>query len=144
VLAIVACGVFAACGGTTLSGTAEVRALSAEVTNRSQPLSSVICQDEIRARSVQTAYEAVMRMRPQYLRGGHTDTPERTVTAPEAVIETGMPEPIDALKQIPADAVLEIRFVEPRDAVTLFGARYSGGIVIVRLVKSRRIVDSPI
>ena len=52
------------------------------------------------------------------------------------MIEGGLPEPIDMLRRIAADAVAEIRFIEPLDAVTKFGARYSGGVVTVRLANA--------
>lgn len=142
--AVAACAVVAACGGTTFSHAAEVQPASVEVVDLSRPQSSVIRQDEMRARSVQTAYEAVMRLRPHFLAAGHMDTLLHTMARPAAVVDNGVPESINALKEIPADVVLDIRFIEPRDAVTLFGARYSGGIVIVRLTDPRKIPDLPI
>jgi hypothetical protein len=88
---------------------------------------NVILPDKIKAIGAQTAYEAVAQLHLGYLASG------RAPVAPVAVIQCGLPESLDALRAIPADQIAKIRFVEPHDAVTEFGAQYSGGVVVVRL-----------
>jgi hypothetical protein len=126
-----------ACAGITPHG-ADINGLPVALHDRSVSESGVIRQEEIRAKSVGTAYDAVRSLRPHFLTAGHADTLGRGSPRPVAIIDKGFPESIDVLKQIPADAVLEIQFIEPADAVTRFGARYTGGIVIVRLGRPDR------
>jgi hypothetical protein len=132
--------VLTACSATQFAHAVEIGDADSDAPGRSHFQSNVIRRDEMRARSVQSAYDAVMRLRPRFLTAaGHGDT-SRAAVRPAAVIETGIPESIAALKSIPVDAVLEIRFIEPADAVVRFGARYTGGIVVVRLLPRRQTV----
>jgi hypothetical protein len=98
---------------------------------------NVILPSEIIAAKIQTAYEAVARLRPRYLTMGRLDAAGGTAVPPAVVIDRGLPEPLDVLRGVPADVIAEIRFVEPYDAVTAFGAQYVGGVVVVRLVTRR-------
>jgi len=104
--------------------------------DRSVSRQNVIRGDEIRA-TMPTAYDVIRVLRPRYLTAGHADTVGRGTQRVVAVIDNGLPEPIDVLKQIPADHVLEIRFVDPTDAVIKYGPAFTGGVVLVKLGRAR-------
>ena len=129
----------AACAGTTMSHTARIYTCAIDPPDRSGSPYYVLGNDEIRARPFQTAYDAVSKLRPRYLTARHADHDLLSLVAPVVVIEGGLPEPIDVLRRIAADDVAEIRFIEAADAVTKFGARYSGGVVTVRLTNQGRL-----
>ena len=113
----------AACAGATVTHTGDVYARPMDPPDRSVRWYDVIGADEIRATPFETAYEAVRKLRPRYLTSRYADVDVLGGVPPVAVIDGGMPEPIDVLKQISADAVAEIRFIEGADAVTRFGVR---------------------
>jgi hypothetical protein len=94
---------------------------------------NMLLPGEIRAAQVQTAYDAIARLRPRYLTLSRLGASGRVAERPVVVIDRGVPEPIEALRQIPAELVVEIRFVEPSDAVVQYGAKYVNGVVVVRV-----------
>lgn len=96
---------------------------------------NVITREEISALEVTTAYEAVERLRPHFLRGrGPTSLRTTQVTLPVvyvAGVRSGGPE---ALERILIGQVYEIRFLNAGDATTRFGTDHAGGAIIVTLM----------
>lgn len=81
-----------------------------------------------------TVYEALSRVRPTFLRSRDVQTWDHPNPDPVHVYVNGSKtEGVDALKQIQADAVQEIRFYEPQDANTHFGTGNNGGVIAVTL-----------
>lgn len=107
--------------------------------------SNVITSEELRAlEGVSSAYDAVQRLRPRFLRGrtgtfgtgGANDPLSRTSSAAEqstvVVYLDGVRfGGIDALRRINVDGVREIRFVPGRDATTKYGTNHGGGVIEV-------------
>jgi hypothetical protein len=86
--------------------------------------SPVLSGEEIASVSVATAYDAVARLRPSYLRshGG-----ERSVVYMNTHVVGG----VEALRDIPAYRVHEIRYLTPAEARSRLGAGHDGGVIIV-------------
>ncbi|MBW3552427.1 MAG: hypothetical protein KY466_02890 [Gemmatimonadetes bacterium] len=105
----------------------------------------MITSEELRAlEGVSSAYDAVQRLRPRFLRGrtgtfgtgGANDPLSRTSSAAEqstvVVYLDGVRfGGIDALRRINVDGVREIRFVPGRDATTKYGTNHGGGVIEV-------------
>lgn len=101
----------------------------------------VLLAREIVAAKVVDAYQAVMRLRPEFLRWRGLDT---GIPGQGAVrvflddVELGGPE---ALRQVSLDAVTQIRFVTASEAAMRWGTNRAGGGVI--LVSTQRVLDRP-
>ncbi len=85
---------------------------------------AVLTGEEIASVSVATAYDAVARLRPGYLRptGGQS----RVV-----YMNTHVVGGVEALRDIPAFRVREIRYLSPREATDRLGSGHEGGVIIV-------------
>ena len=101
---------------------------------------NVILAEEIESVQVQTAYEAVQRLRGDFLksRGTVTRTSAQRATQVQPAItvfvdgiETGTAE--RTLPLIPAKEVQEIRLYRSTDAATKFGSRHNGGVIEVTM-----------
>ena len=97
------------------------------------PRGGAILPPEIRAASTLTAYDAVLKLRPQFFTRDRTAGSNRPRILPSVVLDRGIPESVDVLRLVASDQVAEIRFIEPDDAVVLYGASYTAGVIIVRL-----------
>jgi hypothetical protein len=105
------------------------------------PRGGAILPSEIRAASDLTLYEAVFRLRPNFFTGNRTRAFSGARVRPSVVVGGGFPEPLEALRLISVDAVAEIRFVEPSDAILRYGAAYTAGLITVRLNGGTRPFD---
>lgn len=85
---------------------------------------AVLTGEEIASVSVATAYDAVARLRPGYLRptGGQS----RVV-----YMNTHIVGGVEALRDIPAFRVREIRYLSPREATERLGSGHEGGAIVV-------------
>lgn len=82
----------------------------------------------------ENAYDALSRIRPAFFRSRDVQTWDHPNPVPVHVYVNGSKrEGLDALRQIQADAVQEIRFYEPQDANTRFGTGNNGGVIAVTL-----------
>ena len=79
-------------------------------------------------------YEALSQLRPAFLRSRGIIPGATSPAAPIQVYIDGMRmgEP-DYLRQIVAKNVLEVRFLEPQQAIARFGGNNTGGALIVTL-----------
>lgn len=99
-----------------------------------------IIQAEITALSaVANAWDAVQRLRPQWLRGrGLTSVSNAEGSLPVVYLNNARLGDIDALRSIEAAAVLEMRFVRASDATTRWGTGHAGGVIEVLVRSGRR------
>ncbi len=87
---------------------------------------------EIVASRVTDAYQAVLRLRPDFLRRG--DTPDARVPATDELhvylddVDMGG---IDALRRVPLDAVTQIRYVPRTEAEMRWPGRHPAGVILV-------------
>jgi outer membrane cobalamin receptor len=92
--------------------------------------SDVITIEEIESASVSTAYEAVQRLRPSFLRGrGQSSIQNPGGDLPVVYVNGLRTGGIDQLHNIPAQDVREIRFISASDATTRYGTGHTGGII---------------
>ena len=95
---------------------------------------NVVTAADLASMPSSTAYEALSRIRPTFLRSRDVRTWDHPNPVPVHVYVNGSrTEGLDDLKQIQADAVREIRFYEPQDANTRFGTGNNGGVIAVTL-----------
>ncbi len=94
---------------------------------------AAITANEITAAQVRTAYEAVERLRPTWLRSrGLSSVRSGQQEYPVIFLNGnryGLPP---SLRDITATDVRSIVFIEPADATTRYGTGYTGGIIDVR------------
>lgn len=113
----------------------------------------VITAEEVTEANVSTAYEAVQKLRSDWLRqgqrqmtiygrtgraSGEVQDPNRTMDAAGSVTlavfvdgtELGGPE---ELQRIPSNRIEEMRFLSGSDAQQQYGARYAGGLIQIKL-----------
>jgi hypothetical protein len=89
----------------------------------------LITREEISASPVTTAYEAVERLRPEFLR------PTRGGGLPRVYINDSSSGGVEILRSIRADNVLEIRFLDAVAANLRFGLNNSNGAITVQLTR---------
>lgn len=100
-------------------------------TGGATPDRNLITAEEIAGlRNVHNAYEAVQQLRPLWLTPRPSrSTADRTPRVPVAFVdrmELGAPT---VMRTIGIAEVLEIRFIDEREAVNRFGTRYNTGII---------------
>ena len=97
----------------------------------------VITRPEIERTRALTAYELVVRMRPDFLEA-HTNRDVAGV-APEPVIYINglLAGNVSVLRDIAAAMIVEVRYVPPRDAVFRHGPRSRGGEILLYTYRSR-------
>jgi|1186.fasta_scaffold232356_2 hypothetical protein len=123
-------GVGCASGGSTASTAAAANAKRGP-TGASRYL---VTDDELANLGDRSAYEALQQLRPSFLHSRDTQTSSNPVLAPvDVFVDGGRTEGLDALKNIRASTVKEMRFYEPQDANTKFGTGHNGGVIAVRL-----------
>ena len=97
--------------------------------------SNLLTYTEAHTISVNSAYELVSRLRPQFLRGTDSRMPLGPAVAPVVYVDGLLAGPLSTLVDVPAQAVQEIRFVSPNDAFMRHGESHAGGMLVVRLIK---------
>lgn len=95
--------------------------------------SDVLRASEIGSARVNDAHEAIIRFRPEFLRGraapGLTDP---SGAAPVVYLNGVRQGGSDMLRTVPVGAILEIRYLTPTVASEQFGSYYNGGVIAVR------------
>jgi hypothetical protein len=91
--------------------------------------------DEIEAKAsdAKNAYEVIERLRPQFLRA----RPSRTISNQNPVpihvfIDGGYRGGLEVLREITANSVIEITYLNGTDATTRFGTGYESGAILVK------------
>jgi hypothetical protein len=96
--------------------------------------SNVITRTELNTLDLSTAYDAVQRLRPHFLRGrGSTSIRDPNPVLPVvyiAGVKQGGPE---ALHRVRVSEVEEIRYIGASDATTRYGTGHTGGAIEVVL-----------
>ena len=95
---------------------------------------NVVTSQELDRAGDVTLYEALNQLRPAFLRSRGSLPGATTPAAPIQVYIGGMRMgEIDHLRQIVANSVLEVRFLEPQQAISRFGGNNTGGALVVIL-----------
>ncbi len=91
-----------------------------------------ITQDEIVASVAVDAYDAVVKLRPNFLASrGRTSFRTNESVLPTVFVDGLEYGPISTLKLIPATDVAEIRFFRSWEATTAFGTSFMSGVIAV-------------
>lgn len=94
---------------------------------------NTLLAEEIKSVSVSTAYDAVIRLRPSWLRNrGPTSVQQPNAGQVVAYVDGLRVGGADALARIPASAVVQIEYLSGPDATTRFGMGHDGGAILVR------------
>lgn len=101
-------------------------------TSAPRPQQNLITAEEIAAANVNYAYEAVERLRPQWL----VPRPPRVLSdrrplIPVVFLDNVHIGDINELWTIPVSEIQEIRLLDDREAVSRFGTEYNSGIIQV-------------
>ena len=95
---------------------------------------NVITNEELVRAGDVNLYDALVQLRPNFLRS-HAGPTVSTTPAPVQVYVGGMLMPgTDHLRQIMVKGVKEITFLEPQQAITRFGGNNTGGALVVVLM----------
>ena len=94
----------------------------------------VLLGDEIQAASVATAYQAVARLRPEWLhRRGQMSIRDPSAGAVVVYLDGLREGGANALEGIAAETVLAMEYLNGSEATTRFGTGHAGGAILVRL-----------
>lgn len=95
--------------------------------------SSILTREEISTSGATTAYEAVVQLRPAFLRArGARSLRDPTPLSPIVYVNDMRHGGIETLMSIRADEIDEIRFISAADATTRWGTGHTGGVIQVR------------
>ena len=130
---VVAIGVGCSSGGSTSSATAA----APRPPSRQQ---DVITEAEIASRAAEAsnALQVVQKLRPQMLRSRGRFSPadsSGTTMIPKVIVDDVAYGNVDALANVNAIAVREIRYLSAADATTRWGTGYPGGAILVTMKK---------
>lgn len=93
---------------------------------------SLISEDEIVASGAQTAYDAIKKLRSNFLVSRGATTLNNTSTdEPTVYVDDQRFGLVQTLKQIPANQVAEIRLFRAWEATTKYGTGNMGGVIAV-------------
>ena len=129
---VIAIGVGCSSSGGTSSAAGAPRAPSRQ--------QDVITEAEITSRAAEAsnALQIVQKLRPQMLRGrGRISPADSTGSSmvPKVVVDDVSYGTVDALANLNANAVREIRYLSAADATTRWGTGYPGGVILVVMKK---------
>ena len=130
-LLLISAGGSGCAGRTSVSPQPDASPLT-KVASSTRP-DGAILPPEIRAASASNAYDAILKLRPGFFTGNRSIGSRTTAVRPSVILDGGIPEVLDVLRQVSADAVAEIRFIEPQEATLRYGPAYTAGVIVVRL-----------
>lgn len=108
-----------------------LQACAAGTTNSSSTSSSdVITQEDLEELERLTVYQAVQRLRPQWLRARGVDSFEQSNEVVVYIDGTRMGG-VGELRRLNATQVAEIRHLDSRQATTQFGSGHPSGAILV-------------
>ena len=94
--------------------------------------SSRIMQDEIVASLAVDAYDAIAKLRSNFLASrGPTSFRSPASGMPSVFVDGIEYGPISTLAQIPASSILEIRLLRSWEATTIYGTGYMAGVIAI-------------
>jgi hypothetical protein len=95
---------------------------------------NVVSAQELSRAGDVSLYDALTQLRPAFLRSRGNLPGATTPAAPIQVYIGGMSMGgVEHLRQIVANAVVEVRFLEPQQAIARFGGNNTGGAILVVL-----------
>lgn len=101
--------------------------------------SQIITEDEIDASQATSAYEAIHKLRANFLsyRGETSFNPRTSSPYPTVYVDDQEFGPIASLHTIPASEIALIRLYRAGEATTKFGIGNMGGVIAIRTKQGR-------
>lgn len=95
--------------------------------------SSLITEEEIDASRAANAFEAIQKLRPNFLsnRGETSLNKNRSTPYPTVYLDDQEYGPINTLRSIPASQVSSIRLLRAWEATTKYGTGNMGGVIAI-------------
>lgn len=120
VVAVVVFGVTAGCSSaTTTAGTSGNR--------------RVLLASEIATIPGTTAYDAIMRLRPEFLRTRGADSPSNPLPmTPEIYVDDMHLGGIETLRTLRAEQIARVEYLGASDATTRFGTGHTAGVILIK------------
>ena len=121
-------------GSTNVGGDAAAGVSAARTSTRRNP--DIISESEItsRASDAANALQIVQKLRPQMLQsrglGSPTDVTGETAR-PRVYVDNISYGDVGSLSNLTATQIREIKFVNSRDATTIWGTGHMGGVILV-------------
>ena len=100
------------------------------------PTRDIILAPEIVAARVMNAYDAVMRLRPEYLRARGPVHPRLGNSGPVVYLDDIQLGSVETLRTISVDKVTAIRYLRPTEANVRLGPHGSNGAIVVSTGRS--------
>lgn len=98
----------------------------------------VLLRHEFISTQLDNAYDIVMRLRPEFLKPREdvsTTTSSRTIDPPVVYLDGVRQGELSMLRGIPTNAIDQIRYYRPTDALSEFGPKTTGGVISVRTLR---------
>ncbi|MGW8267132.1 MAG: hypothetical protein ACWGSQ_12255 [Longimicrobiales bacterium] len=94
---------------------------------------NVITLEEIEATDAETAYDIIQQLRPRWMvrNRGQRSFRETEADYAKVFLDELPPREFDFLREIPRASILEMRFLEAREATYLYGTGYNAGVIKV-------------
>lgn len=92
---------------------------------------NIITRAELEPLASFSAFDAVRRLRPRWLQSRGSSRVTGEALLPGLIVDRSPRGGIERLRDISAENVESIRFVPARDATTLYGTGYAGGLIEV-------------
>ncbi len=93
---------------------------------------NVLTADELQRVPVETVYDSIQRLRPEFLRArGQVSLESRTASLPVVYVDDIRLGGPDALRTVRIADVHEIRYLSASDATTRYGTGHPGGVIAV-------------
>lgn len=95
--------------------------------------SSLITEEEIDASRAANAFEAIQKLRPNFLsyRGETSLNKNRSTPYPTVYLDDQEYGPINTLRSIPASQISSIRLLRAWEATTKYGTGNMGGVIAI-------------
>lgn len=125
-LAVLVIGLTASCATTTQQG-------SARRSDR-----NVLTAEDFQQQSERNLYDAIARMRPNWLRPQGVNLVSSGATPVVVYLNNVRMGGVSVLADLPLDEVERVRFVDGTDAATRYGLNTDGGVIEVTTKRGRR------
>jgi hypothetical protein len=95
--------------------------------------SDIITAEDLRDGNFRDVYQAVERLRPQFLRSRGTVSARggNEGSFPVVCVDEQRLGALSSMRGLPVENVREIRYVAARDATTRWGTGYTAGVILV-------------
>ena len=91
--------------------------------------------EQIREQLASDAYDLIRKLRPNWLRsrGQRSIHFNNTASSPTVYVNDGKHGDIDSLREIQAEHIKEIRFLNAGEAASRFGLNHAGGAILISI-----------